>query len=167
MSRVLFLLFILLPMLEIALILEIGEQFGGWTTLALIILSAWIGVKLVRQQGISTLTRIQENLAQGKMPSEEITSGLMILVSGAFMLTPGFITDAFGLFLLWPQGRIMLSGFVQKNILAGRVQQVQPNFYYHQENHYSQGNTYEHEEVKSGTVIDVEPIEHKDNDKNS
>jgi UPF0716 protein FxsA len=149
MFRILFILFIALPIIEIMVLLEVGSLLGFWATLALVILTAWAGAKMVREQGISTLNNLQAKMAQGELPSDDIIAGLMILVSGALMLTPGFITDAFGLFLLWPKGRQILAKLVKEKVLVSRLQQGGGQFHFHSGFHSSQqsytGNVFEHE----------------------
>lgn len=116
MFRVLLLLFIILPIIEIALIINVGSWLGFWPTLLVIILTAWIGAKKVRQQGINTMNSVQTKLAQGEMPSDDIITGMMLLVSGVLLVTPGFITDIFGLSLLWPASRNAIISQVKKHI---------------------------------------------------
>jgi UPF0716 protein FxsA len=146
MFRTLFLLFIILPIIEIMVLMEVGALLGLWPTLAVVVLTAWAGAKLVREQGISTLNTIQGKLAQGQLPSDDIIAGLMILVSGVLMLTPGFITDFFGLFLLWPQGRQLLARLLKDKVLVGQLNKGQGHFYsssFEQQGFSS--NVYEHQ----------------------
>lgn len=116
MFRFLFLLFIIIPIIEIALLMQIGEWIGVWPTIAIVIITAWLGAKNVKQQGISTLNSVQTKIAQGQAPSEEIVSGFMLLIAGVLLLTPGFATDIFGLSLLVPAFRKGIVKAFQKNI---------------------------------------------------
>lgn len=98
----LFFIFIVVPLLELMLLLEVGAIIGsGWTFL-IIILTAIVGTKLVKQQGLSTWQNIQQRLAQGELPAKALFDGVCILVSGVLLITPGFMTDIFGLLLLTP-----------------------------------------------------------------
>tara|TARA_Y100000746_G_scaffold232355_1_gene248935 strand:+ start:1254 stop:1703 length:450 start_codon:yes stop_codon:yes gene_type:complete len=104
----LLLLFILVPIMEIALFIEVGGLLGLWTTLLIIILTAIFGTVLVKNQGIAVIYKIRNNLLAFEDPTESIAHGALILVSGILLLTPGFFTDIVGFMLLIPQ----LRGFV-------------------------------------------------------
>lgn len=109
---ILFLLFLLIPVAEIWLLIEIGGVIGiGWT-LATIVATALAGAWLVRSQGIAILGRIQREMAIGRVPTGDMLEGLMLLVAGAVLLTPGFFTDAVGFVLLFPPLRLLLSRWV-------------------------------------------------------
>lgn len=96
------LLFFAVPLLELGLLIRVGGEIGvGWT-LTLVILTAIIGAWLLRLQGLTTLQRAQRTLEQGAIPALEILEGVALLVAGALLLTPGFITDAIGFALLLP-----------------------------------------------------------------
>ena len=109
------LLFILMPILEMWLLITIGSYIGALSTILLVMLTALIGIGLLREQGVSTLWRGREKLHQGRMPAQEIMEGIVLAVSGALLLTPGFVTDAIGLLGLLPFSRIFLvKGILQK-----------------------------------------------------
>ncbi|MBE9533246.1 MAG: FxsA family protein [Proteobacteria bacterium] len=113
MFRFLFILFLLVPLIEIYFLIQVGEVIGaGWTIFA-VVATAVIGVNLLRVQGTSTLLRAQANLQQGSLPAMEMMEGLALAVSGILLLTPGFFTDAFGFILLTPVLRRVLI----KNVL--------------------------------------------------
>ncbi len=101
----LFLAFSIIPALEIYILIKVGSAIGALNTLALVILSAMIGAWLARTQGLRTMLKLRENLNQGVMPAEEILDAFLILAAGLTLLTPGFITDALGLSLLFPPSR--------------------------------------------------------------
>jgi UPF0716 protein FxsA len=109
------LLFIFMPILEMWLLITIGSYIGALSTILLVMLTALIGIGLLREQGVSTLWRGREKLHQGKVPAQEIMEGIVLAVSGALLLTPGFVTDAIGLMGLLPFSRIYLvKGILQK-----------------------------------------------------
>jgi UPF0716 protein FxsA len=140
MFRLLFVLFIIIPIIEISVLMQVGELLGLWPTIGIVILSAWIGAKYVRQQGLATLHSVQSKMAEGEMPSSEIVTGLMLLIAGVLLVTPGFVTDIFGLSLLVPSVRQMIAASVQKHInVNGHVVGNSAGASFHQ------GNTYEHE----------------------
>lgn len=139
MFQLLFVLFIIIPIIEITVIMQVGALLGIWPTVAIVILSAWIGAKYVRQQGIATLQSVQGKMAQGEMPSGEIVTGLMLLVAGVLLVTPGFVTDILGLSLLIPSVRSAIAEYVQKHL---KVKQFEAGTSFHQG---SAGNVYQHE----------------------
>ncbi len=118
MFRILFIFFIIIPIIEIAVIMQVGALIGAWPTLAIVILTAWFGAKKVREQGLATLTSVQTKMAQGEMPSDEIITGVMLLISGVLLVTPGFVTDAFGLALLFPRVRGVIVNAFKKHIIV-------------------------------------------------
>jgi len=98
----LLILFIAIPIIEIGLFIEVGGWIGLWPTLALVILTAIIGVHLLKQQGRNALFNLQNSFQMGKNPAKPLADGAMILVAGVLLLTPGFFTDAVGFCLLTP-----------------------------------------------------------------
>ncbi len=101
----LLLLFITVPLLEIVLFIEIGSRIGTLMTLLIVALTAIMGATLAHREGLKAWWRIQDKLYQGAMPDEELLDGVLILVAGALLLTPGFLTDAMGFVLLYPRTR--------------------------------------------------------------
>jgi UPF0716 protein FxsA len=102
---VLFLAFLLVPLIEIALFVQVGGLIGLWPTLAVVILTAILGTSLVRSQGRLALSRLQRSFSQLGDPTEPLADGAMILLAGALLVTPGFFTDAVGFALLIPAVR--------------------------------------------------------------
>ena len=91
-----FLLFIFIPIIEIAIFITVGSNIGILNTIAIIFLTAVIGIYFVRRQGLSLLFNAQRNMVQGIMPTEEIKGGIFLLISGLLLITPGFFTDCVG-----------------------------------------------------------------------
>ena len=91
-----FLLFIFIPIIEIIIFITIGSNIGILNTIAIILITALLGIILVRKQGINLLFNAQRNLSQGIMPTEEIKGGIFLLISGLLLITPGFFTDCIG-----------------------------------------------------------------------
>jgi UPF0716 protein FxsA len=104
------------PLIEIGLFIEIGGFIGLWPTLALVVLTAAIGSWQLRAQGLATLARGRQQLDRGQLPTRELFDGFCLVIAGALLLTPGFMTDAFGLALFVPGFRDML-----RRYLAGRM----------------------------------------------
>ena len=88
--------FIVIPLVEMLVLFEVAEVIGGWQTLTLVVLTAVIGVQILKQQGLSTLLRANQRLQEGQLPAQEIVEGFMLAAAGAMLLTPGFITDTLG-----------------------------------------------------------------------
>lgn len=116
--KLLILLF-LVPTLEIYTLLRFGELLGVGTTVALVITTGICGAWLAKTQGIEVIRKIQEALARGEMPQEELLDGLVIFTGGLVLLTPGFWTDLFGFFCLVPATRSLI-----KNWLKPRLNQI-------------------------------------------
>ena len=91
-----FLLFIFIPIIEIAIFITVGSNIGILNTIAIILLTAVIGIYFVRRQGLTLLFNDQRNMTQGIMPTEEIKGGIFLLISGLLLITPGFFTDCVG-----------------------------------------------------------------------
>ena len=101
-------LFIGIPLIEIYLFIQVGGAIGVWSTIGLVILTAFIGTALLRQQGLATLARAQSELDRQQLPVRELFDGVCLLVGGLLLLTPGFLTDALGFALLIPPLRAVL-----------------------------------------------------------
>ncbi len=99
------LLFIIIPLIELYLIIKVGSYIGALWTVIIVVMTAIIGINLLRMQGLSTLKRAQQNMEQGVMPAMEMLEGLALAVGGALLITPGFLTDALGFICLIPATR--------------------------------------------------------------
>jgi len=104
----LLLLFIAIPIIEMWLLISISRHIGALLTISLVVATAVIGVHWLRQQGFSTLLKLNERLSAGEMPAREITEGVIITIGGALLLTPGFATDALGFACLFAPSRALL-----------------------------------------------------------
>lgn len=120
MFRFLVIAFIIVPIIEIWLIVQVNAAIGGWETLALLVLDSVIGAWLVRREGFSLLERVQAALGRGELPTNELIDGMLVLFAGALMLTPGFLTDGLGFLLLLPPTRAVVRTFLKARF-AGRV----------------------------------------------
>ena len=114
MGLVLLLLFLALPIAEIYVIIQVGEAIGIIPTLLLLILDGFAGAALARSQGRNAWERFNRALSEGRVPARETIDGAMIMLGGALLLAPGFITDFFGFFLLIPPTRALLRGVVAR-----------------------------------------------------
>src|SRR3954463_10329459 len=108
------LLFIVVPIAELYVIIQVGEAIGIWPTLALLFLDAILGSYLLKHQGRSAWRRFNEALAQRRFPGKEVVDGALILVGGTLLLAPGFITDIFGAILLIPPTRAIVRSLLRR-----------------------------------------------------
>lgn len=123
------LLFIVMPIVEMWLLITVGGHIGAMNTVFLVMLTALVGIGLLKRQGFATLWRGQEKLQQGQVPAQEMIEGIVLAVSGALLLTPGFVTDVVGFLGLLPITRIlavkaMLSKFSMVNASAANFSQT-------------------------------------------
>lgn len=102
------LFFFIIPLVEIYFLVQVGEQIGAWYTVLLVIVTAVIGVSLLRRQGMRTLLKANQAMQAGQMPAQEMFDGLILAVVGVLLVTPGFFTDALGFILLVPLVRKVL-----------------------------------------------------------
>ncbi len=98
-------IFMLVPIVEMWILIEVGGLIGALPTIALVVFTATLGLSLLKRQGLSTLMRARRKMDEGSIPASELVSGVMIAVGGALLLTPGFVTDAIGFALLIPRTR--------------------------------------------------------------
>ncbi len=116
----LLLAFLVIPIVELYVIVQVASGIGVLDTLALLVLVSIVGAWLVRHQGLSIIGRIQQQLVAGHVPGDELIDGGLVLFAGALMLTPGFVTDATGLLLLLPPTRTPIRGLLKRRF-TGRV----------------------------------------------
>ncbi len=105
----LLLLFFIIPIVEMYLLIEVAQQIDAIPTVILVMLTAIIGVAMLRQQGLSTLTRGISRLSQGELPAKEMFEGILLAVAGAFLITPGFLTDSIGFMLTFGPTRRLIA----------------------------------------------------------
>ncbi|MDN2669713.1 membrane protein FxsA [Vibrio sp. 14N.309.X.WAT.E.F5] len=121
MFPILLLLFIFVPIIEIGLFIQVGGFLGLWPTIALVLITAFVGASLVRSQGIQTLMSVQGRLQQGEMPAQQILEGVMLAVAGVLLLTPGFMTDALGMLVLLPAPRAMIAKKMMEKMMVSNM----------------------------------------------
>jgi UPF0716 protein FxsA len=146
--KYLFIAFVVVPIAEITLLFKVGSLIGFFWTLLIILSTATIGVSLLRKQGLRMLMQGTSRLQRGEMPAQELVEGFLIAVSGAFLLTPGFITDAMGFSLLIPAVRKFI---IKRYLSSWHITSVQDFGQTYQKNDpfkaqsYSSGTTFEGE----------------------
>ena len=116
----LFLLFVLVPVIEIALFIRVGGAIGLFPTLAIVLGTAALGTWLLRREGMATLARARTRMAAGELPADQLVEGLLLFAGGLMLLTPGFMTDAAGFACLLPPSRRWLAARIAAGA-AGRI----------------------------------------------
>ncbi|MBN1377756.1 MAG: FxsA family protein [Gammaproteobacteria bacterium] len=129
MFKFLFTLFIVVPIVEMYVLLQVGSVIGAIPTIAMVVFTAMLGSVIIRIQGLATFLRFREKTLRGEMPAEEMLTGMALLVAGALLLTPGFVTDAVGFLLLVPAVR----RYLLKRIIAQGI------FTVHRQAQYQEG----------------------------
>ena len=124
----LILIFTIVPFIELSLLIELGSIIGTLPTILVVVITGVIGAFMARLAGLSVLFKIQENLRQGIFPRDELFDGVLILIGGAFLLTPGLLTDALGFLLLLPLGRSAVKRWLQA-ILKRRIDSGEITFW--------------------------------------
>ena len=154
----LFLLFAILPIIEIAVLVNVGEQIGGWNTVAIVIATAFLGAHLVRQQGLHTLLNAQQKMHTGMLPGQELAEGLLLVIAGILLVTPGFITDILGLLLCLPVSRPAIARALLKQLSVRVVNTHSQHSHFHYQQDFSR------RDASDGDIIEGE-YESKDDDK--
>lgn len=111
----LLLVLISVPLIETWFLIKMGGVIGALPTIGLVILTAVVGGMLVRQQGFSTINRLQQKMQAGQMPAEELFAGMLIVIAGVLLITPGFFTDALGFLCLFPPFRHWFAGAILRS----------------------------------------------------
>lgn len=127
--RLFLLLFIAVPIIEMLILIKVGGVIGAFPTVTLVLLTAVVGLQLLRQQGLSTLLKAQEKIQQGTVPATEMAEGILLAVGGVLLLTPGFFTDVLGLLCLLPVTRKKMVGKLLKNSLFSAQAAAGQSFY--------------------------------------
>lgn len=116
--RFIFLIFIAVPLIEMLVLFEVSDVIGGLNTVAMVVLTAVIGVQILKRQGLSTLLRANQRLETGELPAQEIVEGMLLASAGALLLTPGFITDTLGfVFLTGPLRRPLARRIIRSGVV--------------------------------------------------
>lgn len=118
MFPVIALVFLIVPVVEIYILIQVGQVIGALWTVFFVVLTAIIGVQLLKSQGLSTLTRAQTKLNSGQMPAQELLEGFALVIAGAFLLTPGFFTDTIGFLLVIPVTRSFIISKLSAKMMA-------------------------------------------------
>ena len=159
MVRLIIYALILIPVIEIAVFILLGDFFTFWQLISITLATAFIGITIIKKKGLQTLYEAQDQLKTNILPIEEIYNGMFLVVSAAFLLTPGFITDLFGFLLFVPSFRNIFKAIVTKSLIAN------VNLGAYMKNNNSESTT-AHYTTIDGEFEEVNtPNPHKDNKK--
>jgi len=118
-----FLALLLVPIVEIYVLIQVGQVIGVWWTILLLIADSILGSWLLRREGSRAWTALRVALAEGRMPAKELADGILIVIGGTLMISPGFVTDVFGMLAILPftrpVGRKLLAGFITRRLAPG------------------------------------------------
>ena len=150
MPLLLIILFIVVPIAELAVLIQVGQLIGVWWTIALLVADALLGSYLLRTQTRTAWRRFNEALATGRIAHREVVDGVLVIFGGVLLLTPGFITDIFGLLFLFPPTRVLLRGLLVRRgalKLMGSMPgtATPPN------------GRFRHPDDVEGTAVDIDP----------
>lgn len=143
-------LFVVVPLVELYVIIQVGQEIGALWTIAILVADSLLGSMLMRSQGRMAWRRFNEAIASGRVPAREVFDGVLVIFGGALLLTPGFVTDVFGLLLLLPPTRALIRRVLVRRF-AGRVAVAAPAARWGRR---SRGQDIE------GNATDVEPRSH-------
>lgn len=116
MGRVLFLMFLAVPLIEIAFFIVIGQAIGLWPTLAGVLVTAVIGALVLHIQGLSLINEIRTSVGRGQLPARALADAMMVAIAGVLLLTPGYFTDLMGILLLIPPVRGLIYAFIRARV---------------------------------------------------
>ena len=150
----LFILFAILPILEIMLLINVSDNIGGWNTFAIVLITAFFGAYFVRREGANTLRDVQLKMAQGQMPGKELSEGLLLLIAGVLLVTPGFITDVIGLLFTIPFTRAPIAAALVTSFLKSG--KVQGGFAFNQQGFNASASSTSAQNREHGSVFDAE-----------
>ncbi len=160
--KILFLLFVIMPIVEMTLLIKVGSVIGALNTVLFVLLTAVIGAAMLKRQGLSTLLRANQRMSAGEIPAKEVAEGFLLAVGGALLLTPGFVTDAIGFSLLIPGiRRGMIDQLMKKMIITGGQSFTQTYTSSTEGNPFTQSQT-KHWERRDGNGVIIEGEFHEE-----
>lgn len=149
-------LFLVIPVVEIYFLIQVGEVIGALWTVFLVVLTAIIGVQLLKQQGLSTLMKAQQKMQSGTLPAAEMIEGIALIIAGAFLLTPGFFTDFIGFLLLIPVTRKAAVSLFAVKATSYYKSNVQSPFNHHGGSPFEQSQHSSKDDVIEGVKYHIE-----------
>ena len=162
----LFFLFAIMPIVEISLLLQVGDIIGGWNTLAIVIITAFFGAHLVRQQGLQTFVQAQTKMNQGQLPGQELAEALLLLIAGVLLVTPGFITDIIGFLFTLPVTRPLIAKQIVKSFFSKMTVNTNQSFTYSYHSQHSHQSNESREDIIEGEFRRTDNPSIKDSEPN-
>ena len=154
------LFFIAVPLVEMLLLFEVADYIGGLWTIFFVVLTAVIGVQILKRQGFSTLLRANQRLDSGQLPAQEVIEGFFLAFAGALLLTPGFITDTLGfLCLTSPLRRLLARKFIESGLLMSARSGTSRGIFWSSNSTFSQDQSGTFRKDESSTTIEGEYFE--------
>lgn len=147
----LFILFITVPIIELYTLITIGSAIGAPSTILLVLTTGAVGAYLAKREGIAVWGKIQKELQAGNLPKDELIDGVLLLVAGIVLITPGIFTDLFGILLLTPQGRKLFRAYLVKKFKSSIVVSTPGHFQSNQQKRYK--------DTEESTYVDYTIIE--------
>jgi UPF0716 protein FxsA len=120
--------FIVMPLIELYVIIQVGQAIGAWNTIGLLILASLLGFWLARHEGLNVLQRMRQQLDAGRVPTDELIDGSLVLAGGLLLILPGFVSDVFGLLVLFPPIRALLRNFLRRRFTVVTVRRYNGPF---------------------------------------
>lgn len=150
------------PLLELSVLIDVGTEIGGLNTVLLCILTAAVGLSLVRRQGIAVMTEMRSKMEAGEPTGEAMIHGFFLLLAGLMLMFPGFVSDTFGALLLIPPFRLMLGrAGIAAAVVGGRAHMHKTTTHTH--TYRQSGNVYETDETADEKIVDITGVEVPDN----
>jgi UPF0716 protein FxsA len=160
----LFLLFVILPIAEIMLLINVADGIGNWNTFFIVLVTAFFGAYFVRQQGFALIQQLQTKLASGQAPTTEMAEGLLLLVAGVLLITPGFLTDGLGFLFTLPFSRGPIAKFMMLKIISRKTS---GNFQFHAHSQHGFKGGFTDNKEDEGDIIEGEIVESERDNKNN
>ena len=170
--RLVLIIFIATPLLEMLVLFEAADVLGAWVTLLLVILTAVIGLNILKKEGISTLLRANKRLSSGELPAQEIIEAMFLAGAGALLITPGFLTDFAGFSLLIRPSReffakLVIRAGIFKATTIGDSRNKMYWSTYDKSSEVRRGDVYEGEFMRDNEVSEIESSKDKNTNKNN
>ena len=162
---ILFIIFVVIPVIEITILIKVGQAIGGWYTVGLVLLSAFIGVNMLRYQGVTTLLKARSRIESGEIPLSEMRDGILIAIGGALLVTPGFVTDVIGFSCLLPFTRGLFFNLFGQRISDAFTKSGGQTHFYSSTQHTQDPFADRRSDVIDGDFVEVEDPSSKNDDK--
>ena len=152
---IIFIIFVVVPVIEITILIKVGQAIGGWYTVGLVLLSAFIGVNMLRYQGVTTLLKARTRIESGEIPLSEMRDGILIAIGGALLVTPGFVTDVIGFSCLLPFTRGLFFNLFGQRISAAFTKGGGQTHFYSSSQHSQDPFSQNRSDIIDGDFVEV------------